>query len=270
MRILVSNDDGIHAPGIEALEAALARVGEVWVVAPDRERSAVGQSISIHQPLRVRAAGARRWAVDGTPADCIYLALAELMPERPDVVVSGINLGVNLGEDVFYSGTVAAAKEAAFRNIPAFAISQDVHGFARGHGTLEEVPDLGAAAELAAGLAQALGAARPSGGAGAPALPPRTLLNVNVPNTPPLGVRAAPLGVRNYVLEVERRVDPRGRSYYWVGGSASRPADIPGSDCNLLAEGYVTVTPLRLDLTARDLLDTAGALAAAALVPRRA
>jgi 5'-nucleotidase len=250
MRILLSNDDGIYAAGLEALRAALDSLGEVWVVAPDREQSAVGQSISIHSPLRVRELAARRFAVSGTPADSVYMALAAVLPDRPDLVVSGINHGVNLAEDVFYSGTVAAANEAALRNIPSLALSQDVRGFARGIGDapLTGPPDFRAAAAFARGLVETFAAWRAD-------LPRRSLLNVNVPIGPPKGVRVAFLGERNYVSEVEKRTDPRDNPYYWIGGTDSRPADIPGSDCNLLAEGYITVTPLRLDVTARDLFE---------------
>jgi 5'-nucleotidase len=171
------------------------------------------------------------------------------------VVVSGINLGVNLGEDVFYSGTVAAAKEAAFRDIPAIAISQDVRGFARGIGDLPPSgpPDFGAAATFAGGLVRTISAWHVE-------MPHRTLLNVNVPHVPPKGAKVCFLGERNYVTEVETRSDPRGNPYYWVGGTDSRPADIPGSDCNELAAGWITVTPIRLDLTARDLMERAARL----------
>jgi 5'-nucleotidase len=235
LRVLLSNDDGVHAPGLAALAAAFPR-DEVWVVAPDREQSAASHAISLHRPLRIVQVGERRFAVDGTPTDAVYLALNHVLRGRPpDVVVSGVNHGPNLGNDVLYSGTVAAAMEGALLGVTAIAVSL----------AARPPHDFGPAAAFAAGLARSLAAhprARP------------VLLNVNVPAGPVRGYRFTRLGVRTYGNEVIEKVDPRGRSYFWIGGDASH-RDIPLSDCNtVFDEGLVAVTPLRLDLTHDGLL----------------
>ncbi len=232
MRVLLSNDDGVHAPGIRALAGAFAE-DEVWVVAPDREQSASSHAISLHRPLRLVEVKERWYAVDGTPTDAVYMGLNLLLREaRPDVVVSGVNHGPNLGNDVLYSGTVAAAMEAALLGVNAIAISlacQPPHEFAE-------------AARFAAALARRV-VARP------PAAP--LLLNVNVPPGPVRGYRFTRLGRRTYGSEVVEKTDPRGRKYYWIGGEGGvQNADIPGSDCNaVLLDGLVSVTPLHLDST---------------------
>jgi len=241
LRVLLSNDDGVHAPGLAALAAAFPR-DEVWVVAPDREQSAASHAISLHRPLRIVQVGERRFAVDGTPTDAVYLALNHVLRGRPpDVVVSGVNHGPNLGNDVLYSGTVAAAMEGALLGVTAIAVSL----------ATRPAHDFGPAAAFAADLAHAL-LARP------PERP--VLLNVNVPAGPVRGYRFTRLGVRTYGNEVVEKIDPRGRSYFWIGGDASHQ-DIPLSDCNtVLDEGLVAVTPLRLDLTHDGLLPDLGGL----------
>ena len=244
MRILVTNDDGIEAPGLRALADALGVLGEVWCVAPDRERSAVSRAITMNRPLRARELGERRIAVDGTPIDCVYLALQHLLPGPADLVVSGINRGPNLGDDVNYSGTVAAAAEAAMAQRPAFAISLDARGSKGNY-------------QPAARFAVALGRMIVERG-----MPQRSFLNVNVPDYgpgEPLRYAVTRLGRRCYPGEVEERFDPRGRPYYWIGGSGPGTCeDIPGSDGNALARRVVSITPMKTDETANDQLDRIG------------
>jgi len=225
--LLLTNDDGIGSGGLAALEEALSGLGEVWTVAPERERSAVGQAISIHRPLRLHPVGERRYALDGTPVDCVYVALHHLLPRVPAVVVSGVNRGANLGTDVIYSGTVGAAREGALRGIHGVAIS------------LYAGTAFGRAAQAAKSIVARL-AERP-----APAL----LLNVNVPDGEPKGVRVTTLGKRHYQDEVDARTDPRGRPYYWIGGPGTRIENIGGSDAQTVHDGFVSVTPLGLDQT---------------------
>ena len=231
--ILLSNDDSIDAPALHALEAAMHALGEVWVVAPATEQSGVSSALSLHDPLRVRRHGERRFAVSGTPADCVYMALHKLLPRRPALCVSGINQGANLGDDVIYSGTVAAAVEATLHDVPAMAISHTSGG--RKH-------DFGPVAQVAVRVASELMQRH---------MPRGTLLNVNVPR----GVAAdAPivvtkLGRRNYERRVSEQRDPRGGAYYWIGGSEVDFDDLPGSDCNAIAAGQISITPLHIDLT---------------------
>jgi 5'-nucleotidase len=229
--ILVSNDDGIHAPGIAALAKALAPVGEVWVVAPDRERSAVGHALTLHRPIVADQLGPRRFAVNGTPSDCVNLALLGLLPVRPRIVVAGVNAGSNLGDDVTYSGTVSAAMEGTLLGVPGLAVS-----LVKPAGPESYRP----AARAAAQLVRRLLRERPGGA---------TLVNVNVPPGEPRGVRVTRLGRRLYSEKVVERQDPRGRRYFWIG--AGPPAWESGEDTDYAAvhAGYVSVTPLMLDLT---------------------
>jgi 5'-nucleotidase len=232
VRVLLSNDDGVHAAGLRALAAAFEG-DEVWVCAPDREQSASSHAISLHRPLRLTEVAPRWYAVDGTPTDAVYVGMNLVLKDRwPELVVSGVNHGPNLGNDVHYSGTVAAAMEGALLGVSAIAVSLAApppHQFE-------------AAARLAAGLARALVAARP---------PRPVLLNVNVPAGAVRGWRLARLGKRTYGNEVVTKVDPRGRRYYWIGGEGGAVNhDIPGSDCNaVMEEGLASVTPLQLDAT---------------------
>jgi 5'-nucleotidase len=231
--ILVSNDDGHFSEGIRTLVEALAPLGEVWVVAPESEQSAASHAISLHRPLRIRKVRERWYAVDGTPTDCSYVAIHHLLKgRRPRLMVSGINHGPNLADDVTYSGTVAAAMEASLLGVPAIAFSLATReGF-----------DFGPAARFARALVV---------GALAQPLPPRMLLNVNVPpGGEPAGYAVTRLGKHTYGFEVVEKVDPRGRRYYWIGGSEYQHEDVPGSDCNaVLRDRLVSVTPLMLDLT---------------------
>lgn len=231
MRILLCNDDGIAAPGLAALEAALADLGEVWVVAPAKEHSAQSHAFTLHKPLRLIPSGERRYACSGTPADCAYLGLHGGLPFRPDLVVSGINKGSNLGTDVHYSGTVAAAREASFGGVPAIAVS------------LHALPPQPA---LHWETAQAV-TRRVVCDVAARGLPPRTYLNVNVPDVPLdrlRGLAACPVGVRVYDGRVHRREDPWGRPYFWLGGKHVAFDDDPDTDGNLCAAGWATITPL--------------------------
>jgi 5'-nucleotidase len=232
-RILVSNDDGYQSEGLKALAAAMEELGEVWVVAPEVEQSASSRSISIHRPLRLREVRTRWYAVDGTPTDCAWLGIHHLLKRRrPRLLVSGINHGPNLADDVTYSGTLAAAMEASIIGVPAMAFSL------AGGGVL----DFGPAARFARALvAAALGRD----------LPANLLLNVNVPpGVEPDGYVVTRLGKHSYGTGVVEKKDPRGRSYFWIGGSEYQHEDIPGSDCNaVLRDKRISVTPLMLDLT---------------------
>lgn len=238
--ILLSNDDGIQSVGLRALADALADLGDVVVVAPDRERSAQSHAFTMHRPLRVVEVEERCFSVDGTPADCVYLGVLKLCGRRPDLCVSGINFGYNLGSDVFYSGTVAGAVEAALRSVPSIAMSLDYRP------GLRNAPEK---FEHAARFAHALGSAVLAEG-----LSKGTLLNVNVPAGKPRGYRWTRLGRRVYDDVVEARADLRGRAYYWIGGPASGFDDLPGTDCRAVAQELVSVTPLDLDLTHDGLL----------------
>jgi 5'-nucleotidase len=236
-RILVSNDDGYMSDGLRALVGAVEPLGEVWVVAPETEQSAASHAISIHRPLRIRQIRPRWFAVDGTPTDCSYVAVNHLMKERrPALMVSGINHGSNLADDVTYSGTVAAAIEASLLGVPAIAFSL----------ALRQDFDFGPAARFARSLAQAALRSSP---------PPHLLLNVNVPKGEPQGYAVTRLGKHTYGFDVVEKVDPRGRKYYWIGGNEYQHEDIAGSDCNaVLRDNLVSVTPLQLDLTADELI----------------
>lgn len=236
--ILVSNDDGMHSTGIRALADALSALGDVYTVAPDREQSAMSHSITLHRPLRFRAAGERRFSVDGTPADSVYVALhyKEMLPRRPDIVVSGINHGLNMGSDLFYSGTVAAAREAALRGIDALAVSTPSDN------------DLAMVAQWALKVAEALlehGRARPRE-------EPAALWNLNVPKAPVHGVRITRQGERVYDDLVEVRADPRGKPYLWIGGPTVRHPTLEGADTTAFDSGWASLTPLALDQTRND------------------
>ena len=232
--ILVTNDDGIHSEGLAALAEALADVGDVIVVAPDRERSAVSHSLTLHKPLRINSMRTGWWAVEGTPTDCVYLATRSLLKDRrPAIVASGINKGSNLGDDIHYSGTVSAAFEGTVLGIPSVAFSMV------GRGPYE----WRTAATFASRLVRRMLEEK---------MPGDTLLNVNVPNVAPekvTGIAVTKMGKRHYGDAVIENVDPRGRKYYWIGGTELDAEDIPGSDCNAILEGKISVTPLHLDLT---------------------
>lgn len=228
--ILVTNDDGVHASGIRTLAKALAGRGEVHIVAPDREVSACSQSLTLKHPLRAEPIEERVHAVDGTPADCVNLALVKLLPRRPELVVSGINRGANLGEDVFYSGTVGGAREGTFFGVPSFAISLA----ARTEGDFEP------AAEFAARLA---GLILEKG------LPERTLLNVNVPLGRPAGAAITIQGRREHEGTILEGLDPRRRTYYWIEEGRDRWVSDEMSDIHAIRRGLISITPLQTDTT---------------------
>ena len=233
MRILVTNDDGIFSEGLKLLAEALAELGEVVVVAPDREQSASSHSLTLNRPLRIQKVRDHWFAIDGTPTDCVNLAVQGLLKEEPpDLVVSGINFGLNMGDDVTYSGTVSATFEASLHGLPGLAFSQEI----------EE----GFSFETAAGVARDLVSALTDGGN--QNLPGDLLLNVNLPAGPPKGLRWSRLGKRHYQQTVVEKTDPKGRKYYWIAGTPQWERE-EGTDHDALVSGFVTVTPLHLDLT---------------------
>jgi 5'-nucleotidase len=244
VHLLCTNDDGILAYGLDALAKAAATLGEVTVVAPDREQSATSHSLTLHHPVRPVQRGERRFQVDGTPTDCVMLAIEALMPVRPDFVLSGVNHGHNMGEDVMYSGTVAAATEGVMLGIPAMAIS-----FAGGD--VQADPDLlGDQVGVLADLLKHL--------TGLSQIPRDTLLNINMPplkGTEIKGVRLTRLGRRVYSDSLMRMKDPRGRDIYWIGGGSASWSGAEDSDFRAVRDGYISVTPLTLDLTHLKMLD---------------
>jgi 5'-nucleotidase len=246
MRLLITNDDGILATGMECLIAAAEPLGEVTVVAPDREQSATSHSLTLHHPVRPVRRGERRWQVDGTPTDCVMLALEALMPDRPDFVLSGINHGQNMGEDVLYSGTVAAAMEGLALGVPSIAIS-----FAGGDlrtdvsRLKEQVKVLTPVLKHLTSLAE---------------FPRDTLFNVNLPPVDAeavKGIKLTRLGRRVYSQSVAPMKDPWGRQIYWIGGGEITWTGEPDSDFRAIQDGYISVTPLHLDLTHFDVLQGA-------------
>ncbi|MEY2700674.1 MAG: acid phosphatase SurE [Pseudomonadota bacterium] len=239
MHILLSNDDGYAAEGLKALAEALAPLARLTIVAPERNRSGASNSLTLDLPLRVSRTEGGIYKVDGTPTDCVHLAVTGLLEQEPDMVVAGINHGANLGDDVIYSGTVAAATEGRFLGLPAMAISlvsfQPLH--------------LGTAGRVAATLVQRL-REHP--------LPADTLLNVNVPDLPwdeLRGFRSTRLGARHRAEPVVREKDPRGRDIYWVGCAGAESDAGPGTDFHAIREGCVSVTPLQIDLTRYEQID---------------
>ena len=241
MRILVSNDDGCRAPGLRRLARELATLGEVRVVAPDRDRTGASHSLTLRLPLRVRQVEKDHFCVEGTPTDCVHLALSGLFDKEPepDLVVSGINHGPNLGDDVLYSGTVAAATEGRFLGLPALAISIDAH----------EPRHLDTAARVALLLIENLSRKAPEN--------PR-ILNINVPDRPfeqLAGFQATRLGHRHRAEPVVRSRDPRGHPIYWIGPAGPEQDAGPGTDFYALRQGFVSVTPLQVDMTRHAAMD---------------
>ncbi len=237
MIILLTNDDGIYAPGLAALEPELRKLGDVFVVAPMHEQSGVGHAITYLTPLIVKEVfvGQRRWgwAVEGSPADCVKIAVSEICPPRPDLIVSGINTGLNAGINVLYSGTVAAAIEGAFFRIPSIAVSLEY----------DDNPRFDRAANIARQIIEQLWQRKG---------PETQLFNVNIPQaalTRPAEVRVVPMDVNLYSERYEKRLDPYGRPYYWLVGTPPKPAEDGETDLSALAQGYVTVTPLRYNMT---------------------
>lgn len=233
MKILLSNDDGYLAPGLQALADALAGVGEIVVVAPDQDRSGASNSLTLVTPLRARTMENGFIRVDGTPTDCVHLAITGLLEGEPDLVVSGINAGPNMGDDVLYSGTVAAATEGRFLGLPAIAISMNSH----------EPEHFETGARVASELVHRLVRTPIS---------ENVILNVNVPDLPYEelgGFRSTRLGHRHKAEPVVKSADPRGKTIYWVGPAGAEQDAGPGTDFHAVREGYVSVTPLQVDLT---------------------
>ncbi|HWT46596.1 MAG TPA: 5'/3'-nucleotidase SurE [Vicinamibacterales bacterium] len=231
-RILVTNDDGVHSQGIHALAAALRPLGDVLIVAPHIEASAIGHALTLRRPLRIEQVGEGVFEVDGTPTDCVNVAVIKSYAGAlPDLVVSGINKGYNLGDDVTYSGTVAGAMEGALLGIASIAVSLE-----RGHSQIDFAPAARAASDIAALVLRE-------------GLPARTFLNLNVPPGEPRGFRLTVQAKRNHVTTVDERLDPRGRPYYWIeeGQNDWEPHD--RSDYQAVRDGFVSVTPLQPDLT---------------------
>jgi 5'-nucleotidase len=239
MHILVTNDDGIGSPALLQLRKNLQAFGRVTIIAPDRNQSATSQSLTLHRPLRIHALEPDVYSVDGTPTDCVLIAFHGRLVERPDFVVSGINHGPNMGEDVFYSGTVAAAIEGVLQGVPAIAASL----------VTRQPTDF---AEPAASVGRLMRQVLERG------VPERMLLNVNFPFRPASelrGVQLTRLGSRVYEDTLVKKVDPRGRDYYWIGGEDPVWHPQPGTDFHAVHDGMISVTPMRLDLTDGDAIE---------------
>jgi 5'-nucleotidase len=243
VQILLTNDDGIYAPGLAAMERELRHLGDVSVVAPATEQSGVGHSITFLSPLICKEVyegdRQRGWAVEGSPADCVKLGISEFCPKRPDLVVSGINGGLNAGINVLYSGTVAAAIEGAFFGITSIAVSLEY----------DEHAEFDQAGRLARSVIEQILATRQN--------EPR-LYNLNIPTAAvenSRGVHVVPMGVARYGEEFIKRKDPKGRTYYWATGDPPAPTDAPETDLAALQNGYVTITPLQYDMTKTTMLE---------------
>jgi 5'-nucleotidase len=232
-RILVTNDDGVDAPGLAALVEAMAPLGRTIVVAPDRERSGSGHALTLGRPLRVRTRSEDRHEVDGTPTDCVHLGVFHLTGGRPpDLIVSGINCGVNIGDDVTYSGTVAAALEGTLLHVPSLAVSTERDD--------DRAADYRLAAKLARRVAEKILAS---------GLPPGVLLNVNVPREPVAGIRITRQGTRTYRAAVVERLDPSGRPYFWIAGADTTPGGETDGDHAAIRAGFASITPLHVNMT---------------------
>jgi len=233
MLILLTNDDGIRSEGLMTLRDNLLKRHEVYVVAPERERTCVGHAITLHKPLRIKEIGGNIFSTNGTPADCVFLGVKVLLPGKPDVVIAGINKGPNMGQDVNYSGTVAAAKEGAFLGIPSMAISISARSaflFDEAKQVIKKIIEIVSTNPFLHD----------------------TFLNVNIPNMPykdMKGFMVTRLGKRIYNDTVIERVDPRGGKYYWIGGNGENYELIDGTDFYAIEKGYVSITPLGLDMT---------------------
>jgi 5'-nucleotidase len=241
MNILVTNDDGILAPGLSLLADVCREVGTVTVVAPDREQSGTSHSLTLHRPLRPARRPDGAWQIDGTPSDCVMLAIQALMPEGPDFVFSGVNHGPNMGEDVLYSGTVSAAMEAVTLGVPGIGIS-----FAG-----NQPESMGSYRAMLVQLVRKI--------TSVPSFPPHTLLNINLPGAPASevrGIQVTKLGSRYFSDSLRRMTDPWGREIFWIGGGTITWTGTENADHLAVANGYVSVTPLHLDLTNYSLLET--------------
>ena len=241
MRALLTNDDGILDHGLSVLEAVAHELfDEVWVVAPETDQSGIGHALTLSHPLRVREVGERRFAVNGTPADCVVVGATHVMPERPDIVLSGVNVGQNVADDVLYSGTIGGAMEATFMGVRAIALSQAYRRDERGN-----VPWSVSEAHMADVIRTVRDIDLPDG----------TFLNVNMPAVAPeayRGARACHQGRVDHTLGTEERRDGRGKPYHWLRFARGEPQMAPGSDIAALRDGFASVTPLTIDLTARE------------------
>ena len=239
MRVLITNDDGINAPGLTVMERIAARIAdEVWTVAPETDQSGIGHALTFSHPLRIREVGERRYAVTGTPADCAIVAVRTVMPEPPDLVLSGVNAGANIADDVVYSGTVGGAMEARLMGVPAIAVSQ-----AYRWAETKVVPWHTAEAHGAGVLRRLVGLDLPDG----------TFLNVNFPAVEPdevAGTVVARQGSVEHTLMAEAREDTRGNAYHWLRFSRGEPVVVEGTDVARIRAGFICVTPLHVDLTA--------------------
>lgn len=243
MRLLITNDDGIYSNGIRALAEGLVHNNEVYVVAPDRERSATGHSLTLHRPLRIgevkHLKGVKSaYETDGTPSDCVKIAIGAILKDQPEIVLSGINHGPNMGSDVLYSGTVSAAMEGAIYNIPSIAIS-----------LVDSKPqDFSGAVTFISKLLKIINQIK---------FPDRTLLNINIPPLPLseiAGIEITELGVRPYKDYFEKRVDPRGRTYYWLAGEAIEENELPGTDVYAVKNNQISITPVTIHMTNEKML----------------
>jgi 5'-nucleotidase len=239
LRILVTNDDGVQSDGIKALAEALKPLGEVIVVAPLAEASAIGHALTLRRPLRLEQISERVYAVDGTPTDCVNIGISIVLKERPALVVSGINKGWNLGDDVTYSGTVSGALEGALLGVPSVAVS------------LEKIRDGRFDFTEAARAALEV-----SGWVLKKGIPSRTFLNINLPTGPTKGFRVTALAKRNHITKIDERTDPRGQRYFWIEEGLDEWEPHDRSDYQAVRDGYVSVTPLHPDMTAHALIDT--------------
>lgn len=236
--ILISNDDGVRSQGIRRLAKKLKGIGRVVIVAPDQERSAASHALTLHRPLRIKKISKDIYAVDGTPTDCINLGINEILKQRPDIIISGINHGGNLGDDVHYSGTVSAAVEGGIMGVPSVAVSiagrERLYFDVACNFTLKLVRKI-----LTKGM------------------PKGVILNVNVPNLTSSSIKGYEwtlVGKRNYGNIIVEKFDPRGKKYYWIGGEEAGFDDIPNTDCKAVAEGRISITPLRVDMTDKAVL----------------
>ena len=238
MRILVTNDDGINAPGLEVLEKIARELSDdVWVVAPEQEQSGAGHSLTLHVPVRVRKISEKRYAVLGTPTDCVLTALKVIIPtkQKVDLILSGVNRGSNAGDDVTYSGTIAAAMEGCILGVPSIALSQMVDD--------QEKIQWATAEKHAPLVIQTILQKK---------WPKDTLINLNFPNVPPSkvkGVRVCAQGKRVMNVKLSERVDPKGRPYYWLGGERDNTPEKPDVDLDFLSRGHITITPIGMDMT---------------------
>ncbi|MGB9835186.1 MAG: 5'/3'-nucleotidase SurE [Candidatus Saccharicenans sp.] len=239
---LLTNDDGYNSPGITSLAEELKKLGQVYIVAPDRERSSISMALTLRRPLRAQKFSHRVYAVDGTPADCVYIGLRHILPRKPDLLISGMNLGANLGcQDVAYSGTVAAALQGTFMGLPSIAVSLIGRKTASG-----KEYDFAEAASLVRAMVEILLKKK---------LPPKTYLNINLPPFPVRGVKITRLGEKRYSPELIKKKDPRGQTYFWIGVGHPKGIGPSDSDVKVVDKGWVSITPMHIDRTNHQLLN---------------